>query len=125
MKLPLFSLSLLSVSACLIFAPFTAPSASAQCVIADPSVQLAIRDPDIPAQQSNKVNMQTEGSCTGNVSVSPNVQLGVNPTGGVSQNRTSSHNLSGGTGNATGISGPTIAVPVNTQVDVPFPHFPK
>ncbi len=125
MKLLLFSLGLLSVSACSIFAPSTTLSALAQCVIVDPSVQLAIRDPALPAQQSNNVNMQAESSCTGNVSASPNVQLGVNPTGGVSQNRTSSHNLSGSINNPTGISGPTIAVPVNTQVDVSFPHFPN
>ncbi|MBE9157900.1 hypothetical protein IQ265_13850 [Nodosilinea sp. LEGE 06152] len=95
-----------------------APEASAQCVVADVSIQAAIHGGNKPAEQVNDVAVDAEGPCVGNTSVSTNRQIQVGGTGEVRQTRQSRHQLRG-SGQATGaVSGPTVTVPVNVQVDV-------
>jgi hypothetical protein len=125
MKRSLLSIGVFSVSVLSIAASFPASPASAQCVATDLNVQLAIRHPDRPAQQSNDVNANMDDSCSGNTSTHTNTQVGVNPNGEVIQKRTSNHDLRGGQGNPTGIKGPNIHVPVSVPVDVPFPQMPQ
>lgn len=97
-----------------------APEASAQCVVADVSIQAAIHGGP-PAEQVNDVAIDAEDRCVGNTSVSTNRQIQVGGTGEVRQTRQSRHQLRGsepsGQG-ASSVSGPTVAVPVNVQVDV-------
>lgn len=125
MKRSLGSIGLLSVSIFSIAASFSASPASAQCVVTDLNVQLAIRDPDHPAQQSNDVNANIGDSCSGNSSTHTNTQVGINPKGQVFQRRTSTHDLQGGRSNPTRMKGPNIYVPVSVPVDVPFPRMPQ
>lgn len=96
-----------------------APGASAQCVVADVSIQAAIHGGSRPAEQVNDVAIDAEDTCVGNTSVSTNRQIQVGGTGDVRQTRQSRHQLRGSerTG-AAAASGPTVAVPVNVQVDV-------
>lgn len=95
-----------------------APGASAQCVVADVSIQAAVHG-GRPAEQVNDVAIDAEGPCVGNTSVSTNRQIQVGGTGEVRQTRQSRHQLRGSeqTGAAAAV-GPTVAVPVNVQVDV-------
>ncbi|MBW4481192.1 MAG: hypothetical protein KME14_01480 [Tildeniella torsiva UHER 1998/13D] len=97
-----------------------APEASAQCVVADVSIQAAIHGGSRPAEQVNDVAIDAEGPCVGNTSVSTNRQIQVGGTGEVRQSRQSRHQLrsSERTEAAGSASGPTVAVPVNVQVDV-------
>jgi hypothetical protein len=125
MKCSLWSIGLLSISIASIAASFPVSPVSAQCVVTDLNVQLAIRDPSRPAQQSNDVNANIDDSCSGNSSTHTNTQVGVNPNGEVIQRRSSNHDLRGGQGNRTGVKGPNIYVPVSVPVDVPFPRMPK
>lgn len=112
------SLSLLSIATLLALAiPETRPAA-AQCVIADVAVQTAITGSQKPAKQSNQVTIDRRGSCSGNSSVSVGQQVQVGGTGPVVQERRSHHRIDGTSRNETGVNGPTVAVPVQVQVDV-------
>jgi hypothetical protein len=117
-KLKIFSLSLLSLSATLTLASSLTPPASAQCVMADVSVQAAIRGSKKPAQQTNEVDMQSKGACVGNTSVHTGTQLYVGGGDTVIQRRNSRHRLESVSPPVTGIAGPTVKIPVNVQVDV-------
>ncbi|KAM3095137.1 hypothetical protein ACKFKG_14620 [Phormidesmis sp. 146-35] len=118
MELKIFSLSLLSLSAMLTLASSSTPPALAQCVMADVSVQAAIRGSKKPVQQTNDVEMQSKGACVGNTSVHTGTQLYVGGGDKVIQRRNSKHRLEGGSSPVTGVVGPTVKIPVNVQVDV-------
>jgi hypothetical protein len=114
MKSSACSLSLLSGSALTAVIFLSHTETLAQCVVADVSVQAAVTGSRKPAQQTNNVDMGSGGGCTGNSSVHTSKQIRVGGTDPVIQERTSRHELSGGS--STG--GPTVAVPVDVQVDV-------
>lgn len=121
MKKAFFSLSSLSVFTLLTLASSSIAPVSAQCVLADVAVQASINGSGQPAQQTNDVDLQSTGPCTGNSIVNTGVQVDAGGTNDVIQKRTSSQSLSGGTGNGTGINGPTVKIPVSVQVDVDNP----
>lgn len=102
---------------CAGFLPWVAPSASAQCVAADVSIQAAIHGGNQPAEQVNDVAIDADGPCVGNRSVSTSRQIQVGGTGEVRQVRQSSHQIRG-SNRAGSTAGPTVAVPVEVQVDV-------
>lgn len=64
--------------------------------------------------------MERSGSCSGggNSSVSVGQQVQVGGTGQVIQQRQSHHRIEGNALNETGVKGPTVAIPVQVQVDV-------
>jgi hypothetical protein len=95
-----------------------APAATAQCVVADVSIQAAIHGSRRPAEQTNDVAIDADGPCSGNTSVSTSRQIQVGGTGEVRQVRQSRHQLRGSDRPSTGAQGPTVAVPVEVQVDV-------
>ncbi|WP_448573604.1 hypothetical protein [Trichothermofontia sp.] len=112
------SLSFLSIATLLaLVVPETRPAA-AQCVIADVAVQTAITGSQKPAKQSNQVTMERRGSCSGNSSVSVGQQVQVGGTGQVIQQRQSHHRIEGTSRHEAGVQGPTVAIPVQVQVDV-------
>jgi hypothetical protein len=96
----------------------SASPVSAQCVVADVAIQATITGSSQPAQQTNDVAIESEGACVGNTSVSTSRQVQVGGTGPVRQERQSRHRLQGTNQPAAGASGPTVAVPVEVQVDV-------
>lgn len=105
----------LALGASLVFTP----AASAQCVVADVSVQAAIHGSRRPAEQRNEVTIDTPDQCTGNTSVNVNRQVHVGGTGEVRQVRQSRHQIRNGANTPQSpAAGPTVAVPVNVQVDV-------
>ena len=118
MKFALFSLGLLSFSSFLTLATSVNQVAFAQCVIADVAIQVAVDGSEEPAQQNNEVEMMSDGPCTGNTSVSTSRQIHVGGTGEVRQERRSRHQIRGDGDSQTGVNGPTVAVPVEVQVDV-------
>lgn len=93
-------------------------SASAQCVVADVAIQTAVTGSRQPAEQVNDVEIDTEGPCVGNTSVSTSRQVQVGGTGRVRQERQSRHRIRGHASDSTNQAGPTVAVPVEVQVDV-------
>ncbi|MBW4444787.1 MAG: hypothetical protein KME10_27060 [Plectolyngbya sp. WJT66-NPBG17] len=117
------SFGLLSAAALLPFAPSFTSSASAQCVMLDVSNQLAIHGSQTPSTQQNNVGMATNGGCVGGAAVTTNSQTAVTP-GTATQVRKSQSTITDGmqnVPNVPGIGGPTIQIPVNTQVDVYSP----
>lgn len=117
------SIGLLSAAAFLPFAPSFTSSASAQCVMLDVSNQLAIHGSQTPSTQQNNVGMTANGGCVGGAAVTTNAQTAVTP-GTATQIRNSQSTITDGmqgVPNVPGIGGPTIQIPVNTQVDVYSP----
>lgn len=95
-----------------------APAASAQCVVADVAIQASVTGSRQPAEQVNEVDVETEGDCVGNTSVSTSRQIQVGGTGQVRQERQSRHRIRGNTSESAGAAGPTVVVPVEAQIDV-------
>lgn len=92
---------------------------SAQCVQADIGLQA-----DTSAGRANQTyngNMQQQGPCTGNASVTTGTQVNTSGSGDVRQDRQVNHTMTGGSGNGTGINGPTVRTGVNMQVDLDNP----
>jgi hypothetical protein len=120
-----YSVGILILPVLLSFSPLSTPRASAQCVMADVSAQIAIHGSKKPATQTNDVSMINNGPCYGNVSVNSSTQLAVT-SGEVEQHRTSSHYMGGGSSPVPGmLGGPVVKVPVGVQVDVYSPaHDP-
>jgi hypothetical protein len=95
------------------------PSVSAQCVVADISIQAAIHGGRAPAEQVNDVAIDAPNQCVGNTSVSTSRQVQVGGTGDVRQVRQSHHQIQPSpTNNERPVQGPTVDVPVGVQVDV-------
>ncbi|NEQ45326.1 MAG: hypothetical protein F6K00_18035 [Leptolyngbya sp. SIOISBB] len=93
--------------------------AIAQCVVADVAVQTAVTGSRQPTEQINEVDIEAEGACVGNTSVSTSRQVQVGGTGQVRQTRQSRHRIRGqASESASPVTGPTVAVPVEVQVDV-------
>jgi hypothetical protein len=112
----------LSSGALLPILPAFTGSAAAQCVMTDVSVQVAVRGSRQPSRQSNDVDLQNEGGCSGNSITQVGTQV-YTGSGRANQQRTSRQRITGGRGNGTGINGPTIKVPVGVQVDVYNPAY--
>lgn len=117
------SIGILSAAALFPFAPSFTASASAQCVMLDVSNQLAIHGSKTPSTQQNNVGMTAYGECVGGAAVTTNSQTAVTPDT-ATQIRNSQSTMTNGmqnVPNVPGIGGPTIQIPVNTQVDVYSP----
>ena len=123
MKFVLVSLGLFSLSSFLTVASSFHQVASAQCVMADVAIQVAVHGSEKPAEQTNQVAMMSDGPCTGNTSVSASRQIHVGGTDEVRQERRSRHQVRGDGESRTGLNGPTVAVPVEVQVDVDNPAY--
>ncbi|VEP15372.1 conserved exported hypothetical protein [Hyella patelloides LEGE 07179] len=118
MKLTGYYLSLLSFSSFLmVVASSVTNSALAQCVQADVGVQYNISGSKEPTERSNDVDMQSDGDCRGNSSVTTGVQGNVGGNGRVRQERTVRHR-SQGSEDDTGAGGSTVQVETNPQIDV-------
>ena len=118
MKVTFLALGLLSCSTLMAFESSLTNPASAQCVQADVSLQYNISGSTQPTNRSNNVDMQSQGPCTGNSSVTTGVQGNEGGRGQVTQTRNVRHRMQGGSDNGTGVSGPTVPINVNVGADV-------
>jgi hypothetical protein len=118
---PLSFLSLLSASAVFSGAFGSIAPASAQCVMTDVSVQVAVRGSKHPAHQENNVDMQAPGRCSGNSITQTGTQVYTGSADQVNQIRNSHQSLDGGSQNGRG--GSTVKVPVGVKVDVYNPAY--
>ncbi|MCC5637718.1 hypothetical protein LC593_18105 [Nostoc sp. CHAB 5844] len=124
MKSKFLLLGCLLSSALLPLSPALTAPAAAQCVMTDVSVQVAVRGSRQPSRQSNNVDLQNQGRCSGNAITQVGTQV-YTGSGRANQQRTSRQRINGGRGNGTGINGPTIKVPVGVQVDVYNPAYDR
>ena len=126
MKFKVLVFSLLSCSSFLFLAPNFTKKASAQCVQADVSIQSNLSGRG-QTERSNDVVLESDGPCTGNVSVTRGVQINVGGNGRVVQQRQVRQSFQGGSGNGTGVDGTTIQQEVNVEIDVynPVDNFSR
>ena len=115
MKLRGYYLSLLSFSSFLMVASSVTNSATAQCVQADVGIQYNISGSKKPTERTNDVDMQSNGDCRGNASVTTGVQGNVGGNGSVRQERKVRHRFEG---SGTGDGGSTVQIRSNPQIDV-------
>ena len=115
MKLRGYYLSLLSFSSFLMVASSVTNSATAQCVQADVGIQYNISGSKKPTERTNDVDMQSNGDCRGNASVTTGVQGNVGGNGSVRQDRKVRHRFEG---SDTGDGGSTVQIRSNPQIDV-------
>jgi hypothetical protein len=120
-RLPLGILGVLSVPAMLSGLPGSIAPASAQCVMTDVGVQVAIRGSKRPANQQNNVDMQNPGRCNGNAITQTGTQVYAGSDDQVNQIRNSRQSAGGSDGQGAG--GPVIRVPVGVKVDVYNPAY--
>ena len=111
MKLTPLAIGFLSLSTVFSFTH----SASAQCVQVDQGIQVSISGSG-PARRSNNVDLRSEGSCTGNYSVTTGTQVHVGP-GRAVQERNVRSTLRGDRKHRVG-GGSTVQIRVNPQIDV-------
>ena len=113
--LPVGFFSIATLSSLLLL-PIT--PASAQCVMADTNIQIAINGSRRPSDRTNDVSQRSNGPCVGNTISTTNTQIQVGGTERARQYRSSNQEFNGGSGNPTGINIPAVKVPVNVQIDV-------
>lgn len=115
MKLRGYYLSLLSFSSFLMVVSSVTNSATAHCVQADVGIQYNISGSKKPTERMNDVDMQSNGGCRGNASVTTGVQGNVGGNNPVRQDRKVRHRFEGGD---TGDGGSTVQIRANPQIDV-------
>ena len=98
----------------------TAP-ASAQCLMTDVSVQVAIRGSKRPANQQNNVDLQDSEHCNGNAITQTSTQVYAGSADQVNQIRNSRQGVSSGDGGGAG--GQAVKIPVGVKVDVYNPAY--
>lgn len=108
--------ALIPLAALLPLMPMATTSAAAVCAVVDVNAQIVMRGSETPSNQTNEVTIDDDQPCFGNASVNVNRQVGIT-SGEAEQRRTSHHQLGGGTPPIPGLSGKTIKVPVNVQID--------
>ncbi len=117
MKIRKLALGLLSFSSFLPVGSLVADSAFAGCVMADVGIQYNISGSKKPTKRTNDVAFESDAPCMGNTSVTTGIQGNVGGTEPVEQHRRVRHRMSGG-GKNYPLQGPTVAIPVEVQIDV-------
>lgn len=118
MKGSLFAFSCLSVSVFLQVAPFSTPSALAQCVQFDQGIQVSISGGG-PAQQSNNVEMLNQKACSRNSVVTTGEQIYVGPHRAI-QDRNVRQVIRGNSNSRFSTNYP-IQIQVNPKINVDNP----
>ncbi|MEO1673138.1 MAG: hypothetical protein AAFR77_20560 [Cyanobacteria bacterium J06631_2] len=116
MKLGEYSLGLLSVFG-LLSLNWLASPAVANCVQADVSVQYNISGSREPTDRTNDVDLQSDGTCRGNASVTTGVQGNIGGNRRVRQTRRVRQRFTNSDHNDN-YSGKTIQIRSNAAIDV-------
>lgn len=93
-------------------------SATAQCVQVDTGVQISISGGG-PAQQTNTVNLENQGSCRGNAAVTTGTQIHVGPNRAI-QNRSVRQSIRSGERLLRSTNYP-VQIQVNPKINVDNP----
>ena len=101
----------------LIGSSYVTPSALAQCVQADISVQYNISGSVEPTERTNDVDFQSDGACQGNVSVTTGVQGNIGGNSRVRQTRKVRHRFTNKDAVGSDL-GNTVQIQANPAIDV-------
>ncbi|HBE19986.1 MAG TPA: hypothetical protein DEG17_02470 [Cyanobacteria bacterium UBA11149] len=119
MKFRWLIVSLLSCSTILTLGTYITKSASAQCVGSHVGIQLNMSED--PARQTSNVQMESEGSCSGNNISTQSTQFNAGGDEPVRQHQEVHQRFQGSNENPTGVNGPTVTNSVVVPVDVRTP----
>ncbi len=118
MKFTHLSISLLAIAT---LAPLVSPStppASAQCVINDTAIQVAINGSRTPTARRNNVTQNSNGGCVGNKVNTTGVQVQTGGNTPVEQTRTVNTTVNGSNNSPTGVNLSPVKTRTNIGVDV-------
>ncbi|WP_310488046.1 hypothetical protein [Chamaesiphon sp. VAR_69_metabat_338] len=118
MKPTCYSLGLLALATLSTVLSGQITPVSAQCVMNDTNIQVAINGSKQATDRTNQVQQNSTGRCVGNSVSSTNVQSTNGGTDRTSQQRQSTQQINGGTSNPTGVSTPPVKLQQNVQIDV-------
>jgi hypothetical protein len=121
MKSSYISAGLLSLATCSALVTFSAPRASAQCVMNDTNIQLSMNGSKKPSDRTNNLSQDSKGGCVGNTVNTTNVQVNTGGTERATQRRTSTQQINGSNNSQTGINMDPVKLHQNVQVDVDNP----
>ncbi len=95
--------------------------ASAQCVMNDTNLQVAINGSRQPSDRTNNVSQNAQGGCVGNIVNTTNVQVQTGGTQRATQHRESRQQVNGSNDSQIGIDLPPVKTHQNVQIDVDNP----
>ncbi len=121
MKPSYLSIGLLAIASLSTFAALPTPQASAQCVMNDTNLQVAINGSGKPSDRTNNVTQGSNGGCVGNTANTTNVQVQTGGTQRATQRRESRQQINGSNDSPTGINLPPVQTRQNVQIDVDNP----
>jgi hypothetical protein len=117
MKFTSFSL-VAAIAACSTLATFPAQQASAQCVMNDTFIGVAINGSRQPTDRQNKVTQNSNGGCVGNTTNTTSVQVQTGGTSPARQIRTVNQTINGGGDSPAGVNLSPVKTRTNVGVDV-------
>jgi hypothetical protein len=114
MKFTSLSLGLAAIATCSTFALLPTPQSSAQCVMNDTFIGVAITGSRKPTDRQNNVSQNSNGGCIGNTINTTSVQVQTGGTNPVRQIRNVNQTINGSNNSPTGVN----LSPVKTRTDV-------
>jgi hypothetical protein len=118
MKFTYLSLGLAVIGTCSTFAALPANRASAQCVMNDIGIGVAINGSRTPTDRTNNVAQNSNGGCVGNTINTTGVQVQTGGTSPVRQTRTVNQTINGSNNSPTGVNLSPVKTRTNVGVDV-------
>jgi hypothetical protein len=108
----------MTIATCSTFAALPAHQASAQCVMNDTSIQVAINGSRKPTDRQNNVNQNSNGGCVGNTVNTTGVQVQTGGNSPVRQTRTVNQTINGGNNSPSGVNLSPVKTRTNVGIDV-------
>jgi hypothetical protein len=118
MKFTSLSLGIAAIATCSTFAALPAHRVSAQCVMNDISIGVAINGSSTPTNRQSRVTQNSNGGCVGNTVNTTGVQVQTGGTSPVTQTRTVNQTINGKNNSPTGVNLSPVKTRTNVGVDV-------
>jgi hypothetical protein len=118
MKFTSLALGLATISTCSTLAALPMQQASAQCVMNDTFIGVAINGSRQPTARQNSVTQNSNGGCVGNTVNTTGVQVQTGGTSPVRQTRTVNQTINGGNNSPAGVNLSPVKTRTNVGVDV-------
>jgi hypothetical protein len=118
MKFTFLALGLATIGTCSTLATLPMQQASAQCVMNDTFIGVAINGSRRPTDRQNSVTQNSSGGCIGNTVNTTGIQVQTGGTSSVRQTRTVNQTINGGNNSPSGVNLSPVKTRTNVGVDV-------